>query len=415
MNRHLLLAAAIALCATAGSALSTPGALFTVAPAELTVPQSALEVQLPDGTTHAFATTVEHPAPRLAGVRGRSADGSRLTLFLHGDRILSGDLRSGTGHFQLVERPGAYAWIRQQDNPAEMSLDEAFDLGKADVVIGKPGAGKAAARVAAPGPDGIYTVDLLVVHTPLFEQRYGGPAGVQAEAQRLVFVANDAFANTGIPVRYRALDIERYTGTTESAYGHRNMMILSRDPAIRAYRDRIGADLVVYLRTADGRVDFALATLFNGADRNVPPQDVNPDRDAFAVTVTGTSAAGRKPGDFIFSHELGHTLGGGHNYVAHRFDNVYWQPHAHGWSCGVAATGVRYASIMSYGELDVLSEYRVREARGDFFSSPVLLHEGMPCGMPANTTAPEALQADNADIITQAAPYVAAYRDARLP
>ena len=283
--------------------------------------------------------------------------------------------------------------------------------------------------VAQRNADGNYEVDLLAVYTPLYESRYGGRDGTRSEVLRLVSVANQYFENSGVAVRYRLLAAEKYTGTQESSDGPRNLRILTADPAIRAYRDRVGADLVAFLRTQDGVASVELSSGFNGEDHNDPPQDVDPDRDFTAVIFSGPDGAGRRDGDWVFAHELGHNLGGGHNYKAHNQDGFYWKPYAHGTECGLLAPGQKLVSIMSYGDLHAsgnlfgvaVGDVRFGtstvtdtiEVRGDFFSSPNVQRNGMTCGSD-NPGDPESKLADNARVINEAAPYVAAYRDAKV-
>lgn len=407
------------------AALPDVATSFEIVQLERALASTPIALTLPGGRSVEFAMRTETVGDGSIAMRGTSALGDRIVLFVPAAGRLHGDIHAMDGRYRLVTYAGREYWVRQQDYAREMTLGRDLNVGVDDVLRAPRAAASKAtgADREEPGADGKYEVDLMVVYTPRFEESLGGRADAVAEVQRLAFVANTYFENSGIPIRYRVLRAEKYTGTQESGGGKRNLRVLSRDPAIRAYRDEIGADLVLFLRTPDGRADLAISSLFNGEDRNDPPQDVQPDRDIFVVSWGGTSREGVGVEDFLTPHELGHTFGGGHNYSAHNFDGLYWKPYAHGKDCGQFIPGGRYVSVMSYGELStghvegvpvgglpsgLVSEQF--EVRGDFFSSPLISRDGSQCGSEGAT---EAEQADNARAMTEAAPYVAAYRKAK--
>ena len=417
MIRALLLVLCAVVCIPVHAGAAMP---FAVSRAVLEAPDAMLRVALPEGREICFQLRSERPAPGLLGVRGRSAAGERLTLFLAPDRV-SGDIYSPHGHYRLTALPdGGQGWERVPARPANAWLPPAGappspDLARLPTTV-QPAA---VAPRAEPDDAGIYQVDLLVLYTRLYEQRYGGKAGAQAEVQRLVFLANGYFENTAIPVRYRLVGIEKYTGIDEASDYFRMLSVVAAEPAVRAWRDRIGADLVGLLRTQDLSANLCgLSAGFNNFERSDPPENVVPERDGFMVAGMGASVDGRSCDDTVFAHELGHNLAAGHNSTAHvtslpgglltPVQPLYWKSYAHGYECGVTAEGGNYASVMSYGTLaSGLS------ARGDFFSSPRLLLDGMPCGA-EGVPGSEATEADNARVITEAAPYVAGYRPTRI-
>lgn len=374
-----------------------------VAVAELLRPQDALALSLPGDRRLSFRTRVTSPEAGMTGVRGRSAGSDRLMLFAADGRLF-GEVHASGGHYRLAPYRGAHYWIPAAQDPRLAAPAEGWE--RPGVQVRVPLAPYAApAPVADPKADGLQEIDLLVVYTPLYESRLGGKAAARAEIQRLVFVANGYHELSGIPVRYRLVGAEKYTGTSETSGLPRNLSVTAREPAVRAYRNRIGADLVIHLRTAEGCSGLVgLSRGFNNFTQTDPPESIDPDVDGFAAAAMGPGEDGAQCPDWVFAHELGHNLAGGHHWVQHQGDGIYWKPYSHGWQCGVAGADTLYSSVMTYMPTGI-------EGRGDFFSSPELSLDGMPCG---TTGAPlEAVHADNARAMREAAPYVAAYKPAR--
>lgn len=411
----LLLAAPVPVAALATELATLPASAvrFPVDAQALARAPVALSIALPGQRVLDFEVRAVRPAPGLTGLTGRTATGDRLTLFVAHGRILGGDILARGGAFRLVNAGRVQAWVPVRDLPSRTPAGFRW-LPDSSMPAPAPRA-PGIARVAAPKNDGRYEIDLLITYTPLFEERTGGRQGAIAQALYLTFLANTYFENSGIPAVYRVLAVEKYTGVQEQTGGYRARWVLGHEPVLRAYRDRIGADLVVHLRTMDGAADVALATPFNGQDRSDPPLDVDGDRDAYAVVFGAPSAEGAYLGDFVFAHELGHTLGGGHDWIAHQADGLNWREYAHGWQCGDAGGGQQYATVMAYGALAANDPvgHGLAEPRGDIFSSPNLVLHGTPCGS-AGVSGVEATQADNVRAITAAAPYVAAYREPRV-
>lgn len=276
-----------------------------------------------------------------------------------------------------------------------------------------PGRAPKTLTPAARNADGKYEVDLLLLYTSAVTNALGGHDEALADAIKRVDKANHYFDNSLIPVRYRLVGVEPYPTSDEP----NTPTVLPDQADVVALRDRYGADLVSVLRS-ESATACGQAMPFNGGTLAVSatdPQNVDPERDAYNVVfcLQGTT----------FAHELGHNLGAGHDYTYSGQTNPatgqpipvyaavvgsgYWRSYAHGWRCGRGELpGSKYCSIMHYCTTpDALYE----NLRGDFFSNPLLIRDGEACGSDGPT---EALQADNARSITEAAPFVAAYRDA---
>lgn len=363
-----------------------------------------LALVLPEGASIRFDLQRQAlaDAPHLQRVVGVGADHARLIAFVRNrSELLSADAFTSQGHY--VWQAGRW----QRSHPSQWPLD----LNESDVSVPPLRTTVASsAPIASVGADGRYQIDIFALITPAVQQIYGSRGAAADEVRRQIEFANVLFENSGVPVRYAVADVQVYSGTREYVDAHRNINVISRDPAIAQWRDALAADLVLLFRSPDGDASVAVARLFNGNDKNDPPQDVNPDRDAYAIVYAGENQAGFTVPYWITAHEMGHLLGAGHNWAAHRADGIYWQKDAHGFDCGNAGNGP-YASIMSYGAMASLVGATINGTTyGDFFSSPTIQRDGMPCGQAASA-GPEAAQADNVRVITRAAPYVAAYRD----
>jgi hypothetical protein len=360
---------------------------------------------LPNGMQLHFNLDRTRPEPHLLGVRGTTESGDALLAFFGNGRLLSAKIFAGGKQWSgTTASDGTLQWTV----PAAAWMPDWIEGGDAVRVSRAAYAAPVNAEfpTAERNANGFFEVDIFAVVTPLVVAQFGGLVGARDEVQRQLFNANTYLANSGVTTKFVLLDMQVYTGTQETAGGFRNLSVLSREPAIREWRNALGADLVLYLRTPEGIADVALGTLFNGSDKNDPPQDVNADRDFFVVSYVGSRDGGPQVADFLTPHELGHTQGGGHNYAAHNQDGLYWQSDAHGFDCGTDGGVGQFASVMSYGNASALNGQPVY---GDFYSSPDVVRSGQACGS-AKNDGPEVGQADNVRIMNNAAPYVAAYR-----
>ncbi|HUP93034.1 MAG TPA: M12 family metallo-peptidase [Solimonas sp.] len=356
---------------------------------------SNLSIALPGARELRFSLTNHPVAAGLVGLTGLSTTGDRLYLFVAAGRIASGDIYARGGRYQLVRRAGVTGWATY--DPARLSTRSWQDDNPRTMPRGARA--KSTPATEAPGADGLYRVDVLVLHTRTYAQELG--SDVAAEAQRVTFLANAYNENSRIPVRYVLVGVERTEAADERVGYYEDRDALAASDDVRAARDRAGADLVVLLRGAGGvnpEGICGLSSIFDPDDRSDPPANVDPERDAFVVL--------GPCGDTGFAHELGHALAGGHVYLmAPTFP--YWKPYSHGQLCGDAGAGRAYTSVMFGANISLTGEDRPVE--GDFFTNPDLLLDGQVCGSDG-VEGIEATQANNARAMTEAAPYVAAYR-----
>jgi len=419
--------ALLLLCAQAEAAVQlnsvpTNATRLDIPAPVLTLPSPALELTVPGGRQMRFATNVVNPRAGMFGVRGVSANGARLYLFIADGQVLSGDIYATGARYQIGAMASGLYWI---DSAALGPQTDVPSLQADAQPVNRNQNNLDAAPQAAPGPDGNYIIDLLILQTPLYVQRMAG-TNLAAEAERLVFLANGIFQTSAMPVRYRIAGIETYAHAPERDNYATNQSAMEADTGLRALRDRYGADLVVLLRTNDlVRGECGRSRLFNNGVNSDPPDSVDPERDAFVVVGAAPDETGFGCGQMeaTFAHELGHAIGGGHE---HTLPNIgtpyivdanggYWKPYAHAWTCGISGevetthVAATYYSIMFSNAGNSGNPWFSIHGwpRGDFFSDPSASRDGLPCGLPDGAP----VGTDNRRSVIEAAPYVAAYRN----
>lgn len=400
MNRiqQWLAAGAITLLPCAALALPTVASLPAGAvPSSLTAAAMAdaaqpLALNLPDGSSVSLPAQRRDYGEGRIGAVARRHDGLRFYGFVSGERMLSADVYSRSGHYELVSHQGRAYWISARTESA-----------KPDALMRPtPRTHTTTAPTTSPGADGLYEISVLVLHTPLYAQRMA-PTTPEEEAQRLVFLASEYMATSAVPVRYRLVGVAPYTGTDENSGFYDNLASMVGNPQVSALRNRTEADLVMLLRSQDGNADLCgLSSGFNNFERSDPPESINTERDAYNVAglapAEGSSASCF---DDVFAHELGHSLAAGHDYAGSA-GFQYWKPFSHALPC-VNASGLKYFSLMwSIG-------VGPGGGRSELITNPDLLLDGHACGADG-VDGIEASQANNARAMAEAAPYVAAYR-----
>ncbi len=398
MIRRFKIAACAALCA-----LSFASAAETATPEPLTAADvldegKAITLTLPDATQHTLNGPRTHPAPGMVGLVARSATGAaRLYAFVVDGQLMSADAYGSFGHQSMMPL-------------AAKKAARAYDVQPTDEVTlpaSAPKAYKPAAK-AAPGPDGKYEIRVLILYTPLAAARLG-TGQMRAHAERLIFVANGVMQTSMVPVRYTVAGVSPFADTTEDDDYYANLDALAGSASVGALRNQAQADLVMLFRSQDGkptgRGGLTLCGLsggFNSMDDSDPPLSVDADRDGFSVAGVAPSESGFTCGDLIVAHEMGHSLAGGHDYASSG-GFAYWKPYSHASACQDAEGEVAYYSLMWGGGTGP------GRSHGDVITNPDLILDGRSCGADGDPQF-EASQANNAKAMTEAAPYVAAYR-----
>lgn len=220
------------------------------------------------------------------------------------------------------------------------------------------------------------TVDLLVLYDSATSQRFNGQP--QTMIQNWVNQTNQMYRNSGVDLQVRLVHTEHFDapGPDMSSV----LQNITRDPAIRQLRDRVGADLVTQIhRTGSCGVAW-LATGRNGTLNTLAAE--------YAYSVIGPTCSA-----LVLAHELGHNMGLSHSRAQGDTGGGVFQ---HGLGHGVRNN---FATIMAYPQA-----YATRQHL-QIFSNPKLSCSGMPCGVPAGRPdAADAVSALNA-VRTQVAQF----------
>jgi hypothetical protein len=231
---------------------------------------------------------------------------------------------------------------------------------------------------AAPSPEFVTVVDVLVVHTGQAREAAGGTASVEAQVQQAFLEANAVFQNSRAQVRVRLVQQQEISyAESGSATTDLERLRVSGDgwlDQVHAWRDATGADLVCLVTETGSDWDFY------GLQG---PSAAN----AFSVL--------RRP--FLT----------GFNYLpvtlSFNFGCQLDRPHADSLAAYPFSFGhTFYLNESHFGTVEGFSA----SVRLPWFSNPEILHQGMLCGVPVG----QAYASDNTRTLNLTAPIVAAFR-----
>lgn len=322
----------------------------------------------------AMTVTVRQELGHASGSRSIVADvsgggeGGRLLITRNGDRAI-GLLDLGGTHYR-IELTESGSWAVQERGPSMSGSDLRADVAIPPKTLVTSAAARASAAPAAVAPP--VTVDVLFLYTPLMLDRYGA-AGLDALFDQQILIANQAFVDSEADVRLRRV------GDQQVAYPEDvgNSQLLQHmyfavagsdgqtDPTLQGLDDTraaLGADIVSFWRTHElftrGSCGIAYLGRFNGVvDSFTGVQVVDDGEDGGSICDS-----------YVFTHEVGHNLGAGHQRGAGNGS----EPYAQGfWVDG------EYNTIMAgFGTGDPNRFLSV-----PLFSNPNLDCGGLACGI----------------------------------
>jgi hypothetical protein len=228
------------------------------------------------------------------------------------------------------------------------------------------------------------TIDVMVVYTPQALAEAGSVTAIDARIHRAIAETNFVLAQSGVNAGVRLVH-EAQVNYTESGILNTDLNRLQA-PAdgymdnVQALRNQYGADLVsLWVGSGDE------------GGRAFQPDDLTMSRPDYGFNIVQEQYA---VDNFIFAHETAHNLGAGHDRTDPTPRNI---PYAYGKEFRVANQTV--GDIMSDTE------------RVPYYSNPNITFRGVPVGNADNSAQP----ADNAHVMNEFAPIVAAYRPTVVP
>ncbi|HEY4582188.1 MAG TPA: M12 family metallo-peptidase [Lysobacter sp.] len=382
-----------------------------------------------------YSRHAEHPNGDWTWVGSSVEDPGREAIVTFGDKAAFGSIgQPGKEPLRLTIANGT-SWLVETDprqiagivNAATRPTKPDFFVAPevaAAVTRRKAASGAsveaAAASTAAATPASGTTVDVVIGYTDGFVAGLGGESQAQTRLNFLVDVTNEAYVNSQVNANVRLVKtvLVNYPDATSNGTALEELTGFKAPStqttpsaafsALRAARDRYGADLVSLVRKFNDPENegCGIAWLIGGGRSGI---DQNDEYFGYSVVSdgrdTGNDGKTYFCRDETFAHELGHNMGSAHDRdTADGSDNVL-QNNEYGvydYSFGYktnAANGNFY-TVMAYGDSGQ-DRYRV-------FSNPrVTLCGNRACGT--------VNQADNARSLAQTVPQIAAFRPSTVP
>lgn len=212
---------------------------------------------------------------------------------------------------------------------------------------------------------GNVVIDVMTLYTPDAEARYG--AATPTRINQLISVANQIYQDSGIGITLRPVYHGRvnYPDANADMYQQLDEITTGNHPAfnqVKVLRERYGADLVVLMRGMGEQSDLCgVANL--GGYRTMGDMMAFNERD-YAYSLVAIDC----PVSSVLAHELGHNMGLTHSHLEDGGGGTF--PFATGYGVQGQFTTVM-ATPRRFGNA-------ARQAR---FSDPLVLCQGLPCGV----------------------------------
>ena len=299
-----------------------------------------------------------------------------------------GSIQSGATTYSIVPVDGATHLLFEEGRsfpPTEEPLVPPAEPTWANDAPAAPGSiGEFTAPPSA--GDGAPVVRVLTVFDDLSSAYYGGDGNAVAELTATIDEVNAAYARSGVNLVMQSAAIERVGYASSQAAGAELTRITNPGDGIldgvNQRRDALGADLVVLVTP--------LGLTVGGASCGQAwlPQGSASD-PAFGFAVVDPVCA---RGNLTFAHETGHNLGADHGPSGGRL----------GYNNGYINLAGGYRTIMAYPAVGCAAPC----TRVPFFSNPAVQYNGQPTGSDTQ---------NNARVLNEFGPYVAAYRSGGVP
>jgi len=378
------------------------------------IASGVLHVTTPSGENLAFRYQryVEHDSGDWTWIGQIEGDAGKQAIVTFGARAVFGVIdQPGKPSLKLTMRDGA-SWLVETDpvrlalsgqqggaHGDDMRLPEAADLPQS-------GSGAASLPAASAAAAAGTSIDVLVGYSNGFAAGLGGQSQAVTRIANLVDTTNQAYANSQVDARLRLVGTQQVNYTDASANdtaldeltGTRTVPVNPAFNELRAARDRLGADLVSFVRKYDrqNQDGCGVAWIIGGDQR---PYTASSAGSAYSVVSDGREQQGNTSyfcREETFAHELGHNLGAQHDRAtASSSGTLKYGAFAYSFGYKTDAANGNFYDIMAYGDSGQTA-YRV-------FSNPrVSICGGRACGVEN--------QADNARTFAQTMPVAATFR-----
>ena len=250
------------------------------------------------------------------------------------------------------------------DNPSPANTPSPAKAGLATNVIAQQ-----AVDDTSPPPDDGSQIDVLVVYDDATETAVGGNAAIEALIDLAINETNANYTNSGVNQRLRLVHQEKvqYDEAGFSWTSTLSRLLNNSDgylDNVQILRNTYNADEVVFIVN-----DNALC----GLTTQMEPYSSGFSEYAFAL-VNQRCATGY----YSFGHELGHTMGAGHDWYVDAGVNP-----THTYNKGYVNTSGRWRTIMSYN--NECSDQGYNCTRIGYWSNPLKTYNNQPLGIEGGT------------------------------